>query len=123
MTSARIIGAYRLPSTEPCHLVELEITGVTDAIDLSEITQVVPGQPRSNWQVPYDEQYLDVSGNRPMNPSKPWAKPQEPDFRLASFFHYLDFSKPLMTPFGKMELPKPRRKPRRLGFVEYEPPY
>jgi hypothetical protein len=123
MASARMIGAYRVRSSEPCHLVELEITGVSSQIDLSEITQEVPGQPRSNWQVPYDEQYLDVSGKRPIDPSKPWAQPQEPDFRLVFFFHYLDFDEPLLTPFGDIELPKPKRKPRRLGFVRYEPPF
>jgi hypothetical protein len=122
MASARIIGAYRVRSSEPCHLVEFEVIGGTDPIDLLGITQEVPGQPRSNWQVPYDEQYLEVGGKRPISPSEPWAQPEEPDFRLVFFFHYLDFTRPLLTPFGTMELPKPKRKPGRLGFVIYEPP-
>lgn len=122
MASARIIGAFRVRSAEPCHLVELETTGVTGQTDLSEIAQEPPGQSRSNWQVPYDEQYLDISGKLLADPSDPWAQPQESDLRLVFFFHYLDFSKPLLTPFGEMVLPKPKRKPRRLGFVRYEPP-
>jgi hypothetical protein len=36
MASARIVGAYRVRSSEPCHLVELEITGVTSQIELSD---------------------------------------------------------------------------------------
>jgi hypothetical protein len=123
LASARTVGVYRVRSAEPCHLVELEITDVSGEIDLAEITQEIAGQARANWQVPYDEQWLDVSGKRPASPAKPWAQPQDQDLRLVFFFHYLDFGKPLLTPFGKMALPKPKRKPRRLGFVRYEPPY
>ena len=122
MTSARIIGAYKVRSPEPCHLVELEITDVSGQIDLIEITQEIPGHPRSNWQVPYEEQYLHSSGKHPITPDVPWRQHQESELRLVFFFHYLDFSRPLLTPFGELELPKPKRKPRRLGFVKYALP-
>jgi hypothetical protein len=45
------------------------------------------------------------------------------DWRVAFFFHYLDFSKPLLSPAGPLELPEPSPRPSRLQFFEYEPPH
>jgi hypothetical protein len=122
MTTANIIGVYNVRSPEPCHLIELELAGVSESIDPIEVTQEIPDQPRSNWQVSWDEQYLATDGTQLADPKKPWSQPREPNLRLAFFFHYLDFRRPLLTPFGELELPKPKRKPRRLSFLRYQPP-
>jgi len=122
MPSIRIVGVYKVKAAEPCHLVEMEVTGLSGQLDLYGITQELTNQPRLNWQVPYDEQYLSMNGKGPLDARDPWSQPQAPDFRLVFFFHYLDFAKPLMTPFGQVELPQPEKKPERLHFVDYEPP-
>jgi hypothetical protein len=38
------------------------------------------------------------------------------------FFHYLDFSQPMQSPFGPLLLPNPSPCPERLSFVTYESP-
>jgi hypothetical protein len=62
-------------------------------------------EPRSDWQVAYDEQGLEVGKGR-----------------YAFFFHYLDFAKPLLGPAGPIPLPAPTEIPEHLKGIEYEAP-
>jgi hypothetical protein len=73
--------------------------------DWNGITQKTPGQPRYNWQVPRDEQSLKNSKTN-------WV----------FFFHYLDLSKPLITPDGLLELPPSSSIPDYLRDIKYEKP-
>ena len=106
-TKAKIIGVHPVEANEPVHLIELLVEGDTDAFDIGEVTQEVPGQPRSNWQAPYDERVLEESDGK---------------IRYAFFFHYLDFKKPLITPAGSLSVPKPTKQPAHLKEIEYESP-
>jgi hypothetical protein len=69
------------------------------------VTQENENGPQSNWQVAYDEQPLDDKRSR-------WA----------FFFHYLDLSKPLLTPMGPLELPTPTPLPEHLQQIAYDDP-
>jgi hypothetical protein len=100
---ARVIGIHAVPADEPLHLVELEVEGNPSSLNLDEITQEVPGQPRSNWQAVYDERQVG-------------------DNRFAFFFHYLDTAKPLLTPVGPLALPPESPVPEHLQCIEYEQP-
>ena len=105
--SAKIIGIYPVVADEPVHLIELLVKAEGDQFDLGEITQEIPGEAEANWQVAYDERLLE---NR------------DGSARYVFFFHYLNFSKPLMTPFGPMAIPKPTPIPTHLQHVQYEGP-
>ena len=85
-------------------LIEVEITPPAADCDWSAVTQEVPGEPRTSWQVPYDERPLAESG------------------RWAFFFHFLDLERPLLTPAGRVTLPAPSPAPERLRTIEYEAP-
>lgn len=104
---ARIVGIHPIAADEPVHLVELEIVGSADEFDFGDVTQEVPDQPRSNWQVPYDERKIA---------SEPGC------VRSAFFFHYLDTSKPLLSPAGPLELPPETPVPEHLQDAKYEQP-
>jgi len=124
-TSVEIIGVYPVKASEPVHLVEMLIRNSKCAIDVGKITQKLPGQPSSNWQVPYDEKILNATGTKAV--ADPFLERTKPglwigDIRLAFFFHYLDLSKPLETPFGDVTLPAESKKPRRLSGMKYETP-
>jgi hypothetical protein len=99
-----IVGVYPVEAPEPCHLVEVRFDEPPDNLDWGKVTQEVDGQPQSNWQVPWDEQPLDEETH--------WV----------FFFHYLDISKPLLTPLGPCELPRPTDLPDYLSATEYEQP-
>lgn len=104
---ARIIGVHPVSTKEPTYLVEIEIEGSIEDFDFDEITQEVPDQPRANWQVVYDKRDLVCEGRRA---------------RFAFFFHYLDFSIPLLTAFGPVELPSDSPMPDYLQSIIYEQP-
>jgi hypothetical protein len=81
-THAKIIGVHPVEADEPVYLLELLVEGDVEDFDIGEVTQEVTGQPKANWQAPYDERLLDdVEGKA----------------RYAFFFHYLDLDKPLLT--------------------------
>jgi hypothetical protein len=120
-----IIGVYRVWTLQRVHLIEVVVRSSTGVFDVSEFTQVNPSLPRANWQVAWDEQILDGSGERII--ADGLAATDRPelwvgDVRLCFFMHSLDFDIPLSTPFGKVPLPRARIKPRRLSMVKYESP-
>ena len=51
------------------------------------------------------------------------TKPElwEGNLRMIFFFHYLNYQKPLITPWGEIELPEIMEKPERIT-IEYEEP-
>jgi hypothetical protein len=67
----------------------------------------VTGRVLWRRQVPYDEQVISESDGKA---------------RVAFFFHYLDLSKPLLTPAGTLALPPPKKIPARLKDIVYEAP-
>jgi hypothetical protein len=87
------------------YMIEIEINPPDASFDWCAITQPVPGRPRSDWQVPYDERPVD----------------QKPG-RWAFFFHFLDLDRPLQTPIGDMQLPRATSRPSYLLNFEYESP-
>jgi len=119
----KIIGIYKVEADEPCHILELEIQNTSEDFDIGSITQEIPDEPIDNWQVPYDEHYLDQNGEILITPEYPEGMPTDNVLRVAFYFHYLDFNKPLNTPVGDIDLIKETNKPERLNFMVYEPPY
>ncbi len=97
-----ILGLHPVEAPEPCYLLEVELSDPI-SFDWGSVTQEVPEQPTSNWQVAWDEQQLDET-------------------RWAFFFHHLDFAKPLLTCRGLVQLPEPTPLPVKLSDLKYEPP-
>ncbi len=106
-TQAKIIGVHPIEADELVHLIEFLVEGDADAFDIGEVTQEVTGQPKSNWQAPYDERVLEESDG---------------NIRYAFFFHYLDFKQPLITPAGSLSAPKPTKHAAHLMEIQYESP-
>lgn len=100
-----LLGVHPVDSAEPCYLIEMQIAPWDESFDWEEVTQEADDQPRSNWQVAYDETPLDDAQTR-------WA----------FFFHYLDLSKPLLTPAGPCKLPAPTPLPAHLKHIQYLQP-
>lgn len=105
--TARIVGVYPIKANQPVHLVELLIDGSGDAFAFDEVTQEQPNRSQTDWQVAYDERLIEeVDGKA----------------RFVFFFHYLDFTRPLVTPVGPLPLPRPKPLPARLRSIRYEAP-
>jgi hypothetical protein len=104
----KIVGIYPVEAPEPVYLVEISIEGGgLDAFEIGEITQEMSDTPRVNWQAPYDDQVISETDGKA---------------RVVFFFHYLDLTKPLLTPAGALALPAPKKMPPRLKDIAYESP-
>jgi hypothetical protein len=90
---------------EDLYLIEVEIQPANALVDWGKFTQFRPDTPRSNWQVAYAERPIDEASGR-------WV----------FFFHYLDLSRPLITPLGEQTLPRAAPLPSTLSDVKYEVP-
>ena len=119
--SVEIIGVHKVKATQPCHLIEIIIHNSSDVIDMSLFTQEIPSIEGSSRQVPYDDMFLNVDGTEIIGDvmldgyeKQYWTG----DIRIAFFFHYLDFLKPLKTPFGYLKLPGVTKKPNRLNIMK-----
>ena len=103
--SMKIVGIHAVDAPEPCHLFEVEFSAPPKDSDWYAVTQANDSQPQKNWQVPYDEHPLDRDETR-------WA----------FFFHYLDLSKPMLTPDGPVVLPQVTPLPGHLKHIKYDEP-
>ena len=125
MNKVEIIGIYPIEADEPVHLIEIIIKESEGVFDIGEFTQEILNEPQANWQVPYMEYILDSEGDKILADdfeanSKPelWIG----NMRIVFFFHYLDFTKPLKSPFGNIILPKETKLPQRLKIIHYDSP-
>ncbi|HLL60679.1 MAG TPA: hypothetical protein VK338_03095 [Candidatus Nitrosocosmicus sp.] len=107
-----VIGIYTVPKNKDVHLIELMVNASLKEFDMVDFTQEDLTQPRDNWQVAYDEQYLNRDGTEVIQDSN-----NKSTTRVAFFMYYLNFSKPLITPFGLIDLPKPTVLPKRLTDI------
>lgn len=119
---ATVVGVYPVEAAEPCHLIELTIEGARPPIDVGLVTQRLRGRRRTDWQVPWDEHFLDLAGRAVLETTRPRQPPTTRDSRVVFFFHYLDVRRPLESPWGKLTLPQVSDRPPRLAFLTYESP-
>lgn len=117
-----LIGIYIVEDNSDVHLLEIQFDDKPENIDIGQITQALEGQPRGNWQSPWDEKYLDDEGEKIIGDYFDIPK-HKSKTRLLFFFHDLNFSKPLLTQQGELNLTKPTLLPTRLeNKVKYENP-
>ncbi len=91
--------------------------------DIGEFTQRVEDLPRSSWQAPFEEKYLDLTGEKIIGDYFDLPKTSEGLTRLTFFIYYLDTSKPLQTPFGEIQLIEVTDIPERIrNIIQYEDP-
>ena len=124
-TTVEIIGLHPVQASEPVYLLEILVRNSEGVFEIVKFTQELPGEPIDNWQVPYDEKILDADGDKVI--ADGFGAEDMPELwignvRLAFFFHFLDLSKPLMTPFGDVALPPESDMPSRLSIIEYQEP-
>jgi hypothetical protein len=80
-------------------------------------------EPRLNWQVPFGEKYLDQDGMTIIGDDMELPDLLTDTTRLTFFFYFLDTTKPLMTPFGQIDLMQKREPPKRIkDLIAFEGP-
>jgi hypothetical protein len=118
-----VVGVYEVPeAAQDCVLIELNVALGAEELDFSSVTQEIPGVPVPEWQVPWLEHELNDAGSSGQELRRRLVHGPVNRARVAFFFHYLDPSRPLLTPAGIIALPKATRRPDRLKFMRYESP-
>ena len=98
-------------------LFEVQLDKLDRHFHAPDYTQSDPKLPRKEWQIAYDELFLDKEGKSRVSEEVGKAA------RIVFFFHYLNIDRPLITPYGKISIPIPRPFPNRLlSIVQYDVP-
>src|SRR5690554_766502 len=106
-----IVGVYAVKDN--FYLLEFMVQKLAEDIDVSLFTQRIEGESEDNWQVAYEEFYLNLKGDEVIGDCLDVPKNTKPT-RLAFYFYYLNIDIPFITPFGELKLPNPMPVPDRL---------
>jgi hypothetical protein len=101
----------------------MQVQEPLNSFDFGKITQEADGLDPSNWQVAYNEEFLDDTGCIVLK-EKDIRSDNQPAFRTVFFFHHLNFTKPLKTSLGDVSLPplQPEFPERLKGKIVYWEP-
>ncbi len=112
-----MVGVYPVDTVEPIHLVEVLVTDAFDDVDWASFTQEDP-------DLITDVDGTEDAGNESA-PHSPQPVETLPDgrTRVVFFFHALDLNRPLLSPFGPLQLPAATNRPARLAAIGYGPPF
>lgn len=113
----KVIGVYHVEGYSDVHLIELEIWEKPSSIDMEEITQEIPNRERLDWQAPYDEHYLNTTGDKVIGDYFKLPVSDTQPTRLVFFMYFLDFDSPLLSQFGEIKLSSPTPMPERLKDI------
>ncbi len=114
-----IIGVYEV--NEDVHLIEIKVDTKPSDLNVDGFTQEIEGVSEDDWQVAYDEYYLNDDGSKVIGDFFNRPKEEISSTRIVFFLYFVDFSIPLSTPFGKVNLPSPQQMPIRLkDIIEFE---
>ena len=119
-----LIGIYTYDAESKIYVVEMEINEKPRSVDFSRFFQKDDSLPESEWQVPYDEQYLTSDGKTILGDFFTEDKDMIPgDTTRVAFFMFLtDLSLPLSTPYGEIDLSDVKPMPERLSnIISYNP--
>lgn len=110
-----VIGVY--PINEDVHLIEVRLQAKPSELDMGKFTQENPDLPRGSWQVAYDEQYLNESGDQVIGDGSNMPEEDRAPTRVAFFLYFVTFNTPLRTPMEEIRLPSPTPLPERLKNI------
>lgn len=117
----RLIGVYPVAEAENVYLVELWISAPPRQVDLSRFYQQGPRQKETDWQVPYDERYLNTDGTEVLGDFFSRDTIPGEETRLAFCLYTEDPGLPLNTPWGDISLAETKPMPERLQNLEFLP--
>jgi len=116
-TNIQVLGTYNVPQNSDVSLIEVLVQARPSDIDVGQFTQEEPGTSRDSWQVAYMERYLNETGEMVIGDDMDLPSQDESPTRLTFFMYYLDTARPLLTPFGEVNLPQRIAAPDRLKDI------
>ena len=121
--TVELVGLYQVEKHPDKTLVELLIGQKANEIDLVQFTQEMKKTPRENWQAPFGEKYLDIEGKEVIGDDIDMPTVLTDTTRLTFFIYFLDLQKPLLTPYGELQLVEKTEPPQRIkDIIAFEDP-
>jgi len=118
----KLKGVYSILNNDEVHIIEFEAEETINDLEISQITQVVDGQERMNWQVPYDEKYFNQA-NQLIGEWMDEPEAIKKGEKIVFFFHELNLKKPIRTQFGDYEISEIKQIPKWvMEIMKYEEP-
>lgn len=111
-----VLGVYTTKE-DYVYLIEVWINDSPRNIDLSRFTLREEDRPEPDWQVPFDEQFLNENGTKVIGDYFNRGQLSSAATRVVFFLYVEDFSSPLSTPYGEMTLGTPTVIPDRLKEI------
>ena len=112
--NCELLGVYKVKNDNDALLLEFSVDCSPSDVNLMNFTQKVPCEKKSNWQVPYNEKYLNDTGDKVIGGMFEGPKLSGKTTRVCFYMFDLDLNKPLLTPFGDIKLSNPISMPKRL---------
>jgi hypothetical protein len=118
-----LLGVYNVRDEKDVYLLEFYIKSKYTEVEIGKFSQAQENIDPLNWQSPWEEKYLNNDGTVIIGDWLDLPEEISDDTRVVFFLHFLDFTKPLLTPFGEIELKLPEVTPDRLSSIKkYERP-
>lgn len=111
-----LLGVYATVD-EAVYLLEFRVNDSPSAVNLDAFALKEKGVPRSDWQVPYDERYLNEGGTQVIGDYLDRNELPGESSRIVFFLYVEDLTLPLLTPYGEISLPEPTEMPERLKEI------
>jgi hypothetical protein len=116
-TDVQVLGVYDVPQNTDVSLVEVLVQAKPSEVEVGEFTQEEPDTPRDSWQAAYMERYLNETGDTVIGDDMDLPGDDKSPTRLTFFMYYLDTTRPMLTPFGEVNLSQRIAVPDRLKDI------
>lgn len=116
----QVLGCHAF-GADPWRLIDVQVTGLDEPLDLASWSLPAPGLPRENWQAPYNEHLLTSDGWVRWGVDGDLDTPASRSLRLC-FWLYMMAEGPLLTPSGEVAIPASTPLPEHLASLAFEAP-
>jgi hypothetical protein len=117
-----VIGVYHVPEYKGISMVEVIVDAHYTDFDPDGFMKPEPQTDPATWERADDIRYLNPDGTLMIGDRFQHPVQNYPQTRMIMFFHDLDITMPLVTPYGLLPLPKRRPVPERLRrSIQYHP--
>jgi hypothetical protein len=121
-TTPQLIGIYQVKSMPDVSLIEIKINIPASEVNVSSFTQQDDSISKEDWQVAYDEHFLNGDGTKVIGTFIDHSNLVAAEARIAFFMYFVDVSKPLISQYGEIFLSAPIQIPERLAkIIDFEP--
>lgn len=115
-------GVFPILNEKDVYLFEMIIDDVPANVDFLLFCQKDDNLPEDEWQVPYNEQYLNQEGTAVIGDAINDKNTDDEKTRVAFFMYIESFDMPLSTPYGDFQIKAESEMPERLRrIIDYTP--